>query len=92
MKTALILMLLVSSTAALAQTTAASVTIPPNRTPPAAIAATPAPIVTAPRPRALIHNRRVGPTVAELHVSAANRMATLEPMTSGYINAVQVYP
>jgi len=91
-KTALILMLLASSTAALAQTTPALVTIPPTRTPPAAITASPAPIVTAPSPRALIHHRHAKPTIAELRVSAANRTATLEPATSGYINAVQVYP
>jgi type IV secretion system protein VirB9 len=91
-KTALTLVLLASSTAAIAQTTPASVPIPPNRTAPAAIAATPAPIVTAPGPRTRIHHHRAKPTVAELRVSAANRTATLEPASSGYINAVQVYP
>ncbi len=32
------------------------------------------------------------PSPAELRVRAANRSATLEPATSGYLNAVQVYP
>ena len=32
------------------------------------------------------------PTPAELRVRAANRAATLEPATGGYLNAVQVYP
>ena len=36
--------------------------------------------------------RRLLPSPAELRVRAANRAATLEPATSGYINAVQVYP
>ncbi len=32
------------------------------------------------------------PSPAELRVRAANRAATLEPATGGYVNAVQVYP
>ena len=32
------------------------------------------------------------PSPAELRVRAANRRATLEPSTGGYLNAVQVYP
>ncbi len=32
------------------------------------------------------------PSAAELRVRAANHAATLEPATSGYLNAVQVYP
>jgi P-type conjugative transfer protein TrbG len=32
------------------------------------------------------------PSPAELRVRAANHAATLEPATSGYLNAVQVYP
>lgn len=32
------------------------------------------------------------PSPAELRVRAANRAATLEPATGGYLNAVQVYP
>lgn len=32
------------------------------------------------------------PSRAELHVRAANRLATLEPATGGYLDAQQVYP
>ena len=37
-------------------------------------------------------HRYIPPTPAELRVRAANRAATLEPATGGYLNAVQVYP
>lgn len=54
-----------------------------------------APAVTQPvppvTPRAT-PRRHVSPSPAELRVRAANRAATLEPVASGYINAVQVYP
>lgn len=92
MKMPLILMLLASSAAALAQTTPVSVTIPSNRTASAPIAATPVRIVAAPSPRAPIHHRRGRSTIAELRVSSANRTATLEPVTADYVNAVQVFP
>lgn len=36
--------------------------------------------------------RHISPTPAELRVRSANRAATLEPATGGYLNAVQVYP
>ena len=92
MKTPLALMLLASSTIVLAQTTPTSVLNPPNRTvaPPRVV--TSAPIVAAPRSRAFMHHRSAVPTAAELRVRAANRTATLEPLASSYINAVQVYP
>lgn len=92
MKTPLILMLLASGTARLAQTTPTSVAIPPDRTATAPHVGASAPIVSVPRSRAFSHHRRALPTAAELRVSAANRTATLEPLTSGYLNAVQVYP
>ena len=92
MKTPLTLMLLASSTVVLGQTTPTSVTIPPNRTAAAPRVAASVPIVAAARSRAFIRHRRAMPTAAELRVSAANRTATLEPLTSGYFNAVQVYP
>lgn len=52
--------------------------------PPAAVptVVSPAPVRYRPRP----------PSPAELRVRAANRAATLEPATVGYLNAVQVYP
>lgn len=92
MKTPLTLMLLASSTATLGQTTPTSVTNPQNRTAPGPRVVTSAPIIAAPRSRVFIHPRGTVPTAAELRVSAANRTATLEPLASGYINAVQVYP
>ena len=43
--------------------------------------------------RLVVHHwKRPTPTPAELRVHAANHRATLEPETSGYVNAVQVYP
>jgi type IV secretion system protein VirB9 len=45
------------------------------------------PLVT-PRPPHRVHP----PSLAELRVRAANRVATLEPAIGGYLNAVQVYP
>lgn len=92
MKTPFTLMLLVSSTATLAQATPTSVTIPHNRTASGPRVVTSAPIIAAPRLRAFVHPRGTVPTAAERRVSAANRTATLEPLASGYINAVQVYP
>ncbi|ARS28774.1 P-type conjugative transfer protein TrbG [Sphingomonas sp. KC8] len=79
--------LLASAGSAAAQTAPPSSTsaIPPVAAP---VAAAPIPAITssaAPR-------RRLPPSPAELRVRAANRAATLEPVTSGYINAVQVYP
>ena len=52
--------------------------------PPAAV-----PTVVSPPP---VRYRPRPPSPAELRVRAANRAATLEPATSGYLNAVQVYP
>ena len=46
------------------------------------------PVVATPAPR----HRHVPPSPAELRVRAANRAATREPATGGYLNAVQVYP
>ncbi len=37
-------------------------------------------------------HRYIPPSPAELRVRAANRAATIEPATGGYLNAVQVYP
>lgn len=36
--------------------------------------------------------RQVPPSPAEMRVRAANRLATREPSTPGFVNAVQVYP
>lgn len=46
------------------------------------------PVVTTAPPR----RRHVRPSPTELRVRAANRAATREPVTGGYLNAVQVYP
>lgn len=86
----LLVALLASAGSASAQTVPApppssAGTIPPVAAP---VAAVPMPVVTPPAaPR-----RRLPPSPAELRVRAANRAATLEPATAGYINAVQVYP
>lgn len=81
--------LLASAGSAAAQTVPPA---PPSSTsaipPVAAPVAAPIPVIALPAaPR-----RRLPPSPAELRVRAANRAATLEPATSGYINAVQVYP
>lgn len=57
----------------------------------APIAATPAPTIPVPP---LLPARQLyrPPSPAELRVRAANRAATLEPATGGYLNAAQVYP
>lgn len=86
----LLVALLASAGSAAAQTVPApppssAGTIPPVAVP---VPAVPMPVVTSPAaPR-----RRLPPSPAELRVRAANRAATLEPATAGYINAVQVYP
>ncbi|MGV7120454.1 P-type conjugative transfer protein TrbG [Sphingopyxis sp. 550A] len=56
--------------------------------PPAASVVSPPPVVAVSAPR----HRHVSPSPAELRVRAANRKATLEPATGGYLNAAQVYP
>lgn len=81
---------------AAAQTTSTAPTLPASATvpsvavsmPPSAPAVSSPPKVAAPVPR----RRHSPPTPAELRVRAANRAATLEPATGGYLNAVQVYP
>ncbi len=80
---------LASATPALAQTAQLS--------PPVATAApTPAPtVVPQPAPVAplpAVHRRKVLPSPAELRVRTANRAATQEPASGGFVNAVQVYP
>lgn len=82
--------LLASAGSAAAQTAPAPPPLSAAAIPPVAapVAAVPMPVVTPPAaPR-----RRLPPSPAELRVRAANRAATLEPATAGYINAVQVYP
>lgn len=90
MKSPAFLALLAAASAGSAQTVAP--TTSPSNVPvvPVAppIATPPAPVATSPvSPR-----RRTPPSPAELRVRAANRAATLEPVTAGYINAVQIYP
>ncbi|PZU07127.1 MAG: P-type conjugative transfer protein TrbG [Sphingomonas sp.] len=51
--------------------------------------ASPSPVPAAPP---VTHHRKVPPSPAELRVRAANRAATQEPASIGFINAVQVYP
>ena len=58
---------------------------------PAPVAAPPAVVPTVVSPPPVRHRSRP-PSPAELRVRAANRAATLEPATGGYLNAVQVYP
>lgn len=66
----------------------APVVAPTGGPTPAAPVVSPPPVVAAPVPR----HRHVPPSPAELRVRAANRAATREPVTGGYLNAVQVYP
>lgn len=75
---------------------AAAQTVPPAPTSPtSAIPPVTAPVATDPMPAIAppaAPRRRLPPSPAELRVRVANRAATLEPATSDYINAVQVYP
>ncbi|WP_223806818.1 P-type conjugative transfer protein TrbG [Novosphingobium sp. LASN5T] len=81
---------------AFAQTPAAApvpvvASVQPASPSPAPVVAPPAvvPTVVSPPP---VRYRPRPPSLAELRVRAANRAATLEPATGGYLNAVQVYP
>ena len=49
-------------------------------------------VVAAPALTPSVHHRYRPPSPVELRVRAANRAATLEPATGGYLNAVQIYP
>lgn len=60
----------------------------PVMTPTPAISPPPVPVVPPPA----VHRRKVPPSPAEQRVRAANRAATQEPASGGFINAVQVYP
>jgi len=81
---------------ATAQATSTAPSLPANSalqsavvvTPPSGPAASPPPKAVVQVPR----RRHIPPSPAELRVRAANRAATLEPATGGYLNAVQVYP
>jgi len=50
------------------------------------------PLPAAPVARPQAHRRHVPVSPAERRVRTANRAATVEPATGGYVNAVQVYP
>jgi type IV secretion system protein VirB9 len=81
---------------ATAQTTSTAPSLPANTAVPSVAVATPpgAPVVSAP-PKAATpvpRRRHSPPSPAELRVRAANRAATLEPATGGYLNAVQIFP
>jgi len=81
---------------AAAQTTSMAPALPANAASPSATVATPpsGPVVSSPSKAAMpvARRRHITPSPAELRVRAANRAATLEPATDGYLNAVQVYP
>jgi len=90
MRFPLFVALLASAGSAAAQTVppaqpSSTSAIPPVAAP---VAAAPIPVFAPP----VAPRRHLPPSPAELRVRAANRAATLEPATSGYINAVQVYP
>ena len=77
-----------SALAVIATSTQAQTTTPQPAPGPVAVAkAPPAPKQQA---RRAIARKRVSPMVAR--VAAANRAATLEPQTQGFVNAVQVFP
>lgn len=82
-----------TATALTAAMPALAQTVPsvPVTTPNATITA-PVQAMTVPTPTPPVHRRDRPPSSAELRVRAANRAATLEPGTGGYLNAVQVYP
>lgn len=73
-------------------TPSAPVIAPPTSAAPSVTPATPTQAMTVPTPTPPVHHRYRPPSPAELRVRAANRAATLEPATGGYLNAVQVYP
>jgi P-type conjugative transfer protein TrbG len=80
---------------AAAQTTSTVPALPANAAVPSVAVATPpnGPVVSPPKATTPVPRRRhIPPSPAELRVRAANRAATLEPATGGYLNAVQVYP
>lgn len=80
---------------AAAQTTSTVPALPANAAVPSVAVATPpnGPVVSPPKAATPVPRRRhIPPSSAELRVRAANRAATLEPATGGYLNAVQVYP
>lgn len=81
---------------ALAENSPTAPALPANTSAPSVAVATPpgAPVVSSP-PKAATpvpRRRHISPSPTELRVRAANRAATLEPATGGYLNAVQVYP
>ena len=59
--------------------------------PAAGVPVRPSEPIIAPAPNATIHRTRP-PSPAEQRVRAANRAATMEPLTGGYLGGVQVYP
>ncbi|WP_067733826.1 P-type conjugative transfer protein TrbG [Novosphingobium naphthalenivorans] len=80
---------------AAAQTTSTVPALPANAAVPSVAVATPpnGPVVSPPKAATPAPRRRhIPPSSAELGVRAANRAATLEPATGGYLNAVQVFP
>ncbi|WP_370307500.1 P-type conjugative transfer protein TrbG [Sphingobium abikonense] len=74
---------------ATAQTTSTARSLPANAVLPPATEAT---ARSAPAATPVQRRRHIAPSPAELRVRAANRAATLEPATGGYLNAAQVYP
>lgn len=97
MKTALLVATALAFAApALTQNAPTIPALPANTALPSVAVAIPpgAPVASSP-PKAAMpvpHRRHMPPSPAELRVRAANRAATLEPATGGYLNAVQVYP
>lgn len=87
-KATLVLAMFASSAPAGAQ----AASTPPSITAPAPPAAGTAPPASAPLRAPSVRRRRAKSTPAELRVRAANRAATLEPLSAGYVNAVQVFP
>ena len=80
---------------AAAQTTSTAPALPARAAVPSVAVATPpnGPVVSPPKAATPVPRRRhIPPSPAELRVRAANRAATLEPATGGYLNALQVFP
>lgn len=81
---------------AFAQTTPIAPALPTITPPPTPAVALPTKTRAASSPpeaeRRGSHHRRIPPSSGELRVRAANRAATLEPTTGGYLGGVQVYP
>lgn len=89
---------LVAATVALGAPAVAQTLAPPSPLPLAAVQTPKSPVAPtrasrwAAKPQLPLHRSDRKSSRAELHVRAANHLATMEPATGGYLDAQQVYP